>query len=388
MKARHYVLAAALIAVITPTILFTQVITEAPAGFDNKTNGFTTQATMDADRATFEEFETIADGLGPVYNAQSCRECHQNPVTGAGSQVTELRAAPSSTTNFADGSLINDRAIDASIQEHVPTNATVAALRSSLNTLGDGFVEAIANQTLQQLALNSGGQLIAVNILEAPGQQRFGRFGWKTQHASLLSFAGDAYLNEMGITNRLFPTENTSNGRSVAAFDTVPDPEDVNDIDAFARFMRSTKVPPRGPITAAVNAGANVFNAIGCNSCHVTSVTTAATGTQIAGFGPGGGLGPLPAALGNKTIHPYSDFALHDIGTGDGITQGAAPPNKMRTAPLWGLRTRDRFMHNLLKVTLTDAINSHDNEAAINRALFNSLSATDRNNLLAFLNSL
>jgi CxxC motif-containing protein (DUF1111 family) len=295
--------------------------------------------------------------------------------------VTELRAAPSSTTNFADGSLINDRAIDASIQEHVPANATVAALRSSLNTLGDGFVEAVSNQTLQHLAANSGGQLIAVTVLET-GTQRFGRFGWKTQHASLLSFAADAYLNEMGITNRFFPTENTSNGRSVAAFDHVADPEDVNDIDAFARFMRSSKVPPRGPITAAVNAGAQVFNAIGCNSCHVTSITTAPPGTQIDG------LGPVPAALGNKVIHPYSDFALHDIGTGDGITQGAAPPNKMRTAPLWGLRTRDRFMHNLLTVTLTDAINRHDNEAAINRALFNSLSATDRNNLLAFLNSL
>jgi CxxC motif-containing protein (DUF1111 family) len=338
---------------------------------------------MDADRATFEDTETIADGLGPVYNAQSCRECHQNPVTGAGSQVTELRAAPSSTTNFADGSLINDRAINAAIQEHVPSNATVAALRSSLNTLGDGFVEAITNQTLQQLAANSGGQLIAVNILEAPGNQRFGRFGWKTQHASLLSFAGDAYLNEMGITNRLFPTENTSNGRSVAAFDTVADPEDVNnDIDAFARFMRSTKVPPRGTITTAVTAGANVFNAIGCNSCHVPTIVTAPVGTVIAG------LGTVNSSLGNKIIHPYSDFALHDIGTGDGITQGAAPPNKMRTAPLWGLRTRDRFMHNLLTVTLVDAIERHDNEAAINRALFNSLSVTDQNNLIAFLNSL
>jgi CxxC motif-containing protein (DUF1111 family) len=381
MKARHYIFAAAVLAIVTPTLLFTQVPTQAPAGFDNQTNGFTDQTTFDADRGTFEEFETNADGLGPVYNAQSCRECHQNPVTGSGSQVTELRAAPSSFTNFADGSLINDRAIDASIQEHVPAGAGVTTLRSSLNTLGDGFVEAISNQTLQQLAANSGGQLISVTVLET-GTQRFGRFGWKTQHASLLSFAGDAYLNEMGITNRFFPTENSSNGRSVAAFDTVPDPEDVNDIDAFARFMRSTKVPPRGPITADVSAGANVFNAIGCNSCHVTSITTSPVGTAIAG------LGTVTAALGNKVIHPYSDFALHDIGTGDGITQGAAPPNKMRTAPLWGLRTRDRFMHDLSSFTLRQAINRHDNEAAINRALFRVLSAADQNRLIAFLNSL
>jgi CxxC motif-containing protein (DUF1111 family) len=382
MRPRRYVLLAALLALFAPAAIWTQIgATEAPAGFDNKTNGFTLQSTFDADRATFEEFETIADGLGPVYNTQSCRECHQNPVTGAGSQVTELRAAPSSLTNFADGSLINDRAIDPSIQEHVPSNATVAALRSSLNTLGDGFVEAITNQTLQALANASGGQTIAVTVLE-DGSQRLGRFGWKDQHASLLSFAGDAYVNEMGITNRFFPTENTSNGRSVASFDHVPDPEDVNDVDAFARFMRSSKVPPRGTITTQVNTGAAVFNSIGCNTCHVTSITTAPVGTFIAG------LGTVNSSLGNKIIHPYSDFALHDIGTGDGITQGAAPPNKMRTAPLWGLRTRDRYMHNLLTVTLVDAIHRHDNEAAIHRARFDALSASNQAALLAFLNSL
>src|SRR5262249_9521413 len=95
---------------------------EAPTGFDNLTNGFTTQAQFDADRATFEERDEIADGLGPVYNAQSCAECHQNPVTGAISQITELRAGHFDGVNFINhpgGSLINDRAIDASIQERV-----------------------------------------------------------------------------------------------------------------------------------------------------------------------------------------------------------------------------------------------------------------------------
>jgi hypothetical protein len=125
--------------------------TEAPAGFDNLTNGFTTQTQMDLDRATFDEVEEIADGLGPVYNAQACRECHQNPVSGATSQVTELRAGTTDAfgnfTNPPGGSLINDRAINPAIQERLTTASNTVDTRSSLNILGDGFVEAIADAT-------------------------------------------------------------------------------------------------------------------------------------------------------------------------------------------------------------------------------------------------
>src|SRR5262245_11849076 len=177
--------------------------TEAPAGFDNLTNGVTTQAQFDADRATFEERDEIADGLGPVYNAQSCAECHQNPVTGAISQITELRAGHFDGVNFINhpgGSLINDRAIDASIQERVLGGNEVRTFRTSLNTLGDGFVECIDSNVLANIANNQiiqtggfiAGQFIQVPVLEAPGNNRGGRFGWKNQQASLLSFSSDA----------------------------------------------------------------------------------------------------------------------------------------------------------------------------------------------------
>ena len=240
--------------------------TEAPTGFDNLTNGFFTQAVFDADRAVFEERDTIEGGLGPVYNAQSCAECHQSPVTGAISQVMELRSATYRNGVYTDhpgGSLINDRAIDAAIGEHVFDGENVQTFRTSLNTLGDGFVESIADATLRALSagqpVGMQGLVISVPIVERPGAFAIGRFGWKNQNASLLSFSGDAYLNEQGITNRLFPTENTSNGDSVALYDNVPDPEDTdNDIDAFARFMRATKAPPRDPIlsgTADAMAG-------------------------------------------------------------------------------------------------------------------------------------
>src|SRR5437899_5949651 len=236
--------------------VFSQAPAEAPTGFDNLTNGFTTQTQFDADKVVFEEREGIDEGLGPVFNAQSCVECHQNPVTGAISQITEVRAGHFDGVNFIDhpgGSLINDRAIDASIQERVLGGNEVRTFRTSLNTLGDGFVEAIDSNTLVAIANGqpSGmrGQFIQVPVSEASNQVRGGRFGWKNQHASLVSFSADAYLNEMGITSPLQPVENTFDGVSVALppFKITPDPEDPVgfDVNAFTQFMRSTKVPPR-----------------------------------------------------------------------------------------------------------------------------------------------
>src|SRR5207247_4056422 len=133
-------------------------LTEAPAGFDAQTNGFISQAQYDLDKQVFIEQDGLDEGLGPVYNAQSCGECHQNPVTGGISQVTELRAGFFDGRVFIDepgGSLINDRAIDPSIQERVLEGSNVATLRTSLNTLGDGFVEAKADNQFRVIADNT-----------------------------------------------------------------------------------------------------------------------------------------------------------------------------------------------------------------------------------------
>ncbi|HXU45697.1 MAG TPA: di-heme oxidoredictase family protein [Thermoanaerobaculia bacterium] len=382
---------------------FTKVATEAPTGFDNLTNGFTTQAQFDADKESFEDVEQIADGLGPVYNAQSCGECHQNPVTGATSQVTELRVARFDGFFYSDrpgGSLINDRAIDARIQERVAGEDNVRTFRTSLNILGDGFVESIADTTIAAIQAGQSssfrGTLIKVPVLEAPGVTRTARFGWKNQHASLLSFAADAYLNEMGITSPLQATENTSNGASVAAFDTVPDPEDAAtpanprgpDIEAFVRFMRAAKAPPRDTAAAATPdaiAGANLFTSIGCSICHVATITTAPAGTVV-----NGGTFTVPPALGDKIIHPYSDFLMHDVGTGDLIIQngGTTTFTKMRTPPLWGMRTRSRLMHDGENVTRNESILRHTNQAEPVIQNYINLSLTQKNQLIAFLNSL
>ncbi|HEY8266733.1 MAG TPA: di-heme oxidoredictase family protein, partial [Steroidobacteraceae bacterium] len=296
-------------------------VSEAPTGFDNKTNGFSPQGppyeSLDEDtvvprrsfndnRFIFEEVELVADGLGPTYNAQSCRECHQNVATGGASQIAEHRTGHMDGQVFFEslgGSLVQSRATHADIVERVAFEDNVRTFRISTNTLGDGYVEAIANSTLlairdrQPAALR--GTALEVPVLEAGSFARIGRFGWKAQHASLESFAADAYLNEMGITTPLFPEENSSSGEYIgfgSPYDRVADPEDDGvDVVAFADFMRSTKAPSRGPITANVRAGEQVFSRIGCANCHVPSITTAPPGTPINGNAL-----RVAKALGNK----------------------------------------------------------------------------------------
>jgi CxxC motif-containing protein (DUF1111 family) len=375
--------------------------TEAPAGFDDLTNGFVSQLDFDEARDVFAEQEFIDDGLGPVYNAQSCGECHQSPATGGISQITEFRAGRYTQhggfTDHPGGSLVHSRSIDARIQEHLLTNQNVRSFRTSLNTLGDGFIESIASETLidiaeKQAALSNGeihGQVIMVPVLEAGGAPGVGRFGWKNQHASLVSFSADAYLNEMGITSPLQPSENTSNGQSIDDYDTVPDPEDDgDDVERFATFMRATKAPPRDAELAGTpeaQAGEQIFSSIGCGICHRPTIVTAPAGTVV-----NGGTFTVPPALGNKIIHPFSDFLLHDIGTGDGIVQNGGPStaDKVRTAPLWGLRTHERLMHDGLSFMLKEALLRHQGEATHVIARFKNLKSAEERALLIFLSSL
>src|SRR5258708_14469491 len=241
-----------------------QGATEAPTGMDTLTNGLVTQAVHDGDRTTFEERDGVQKGLGPVYNAQSCAECPQNPVSGGISQISELRAGPNdgfgnfvpATLTINDGgglpgvtianrSLINQRAICPGVvtdpvthavifnhpneqaQERVPGAETVRTRLMTTNLLRLGFDEAVSHTTLQNIPNGQPngmkGQLTAVPVAEANGALRVGRFGWKDQDASLLTFSGGAYLNEMGITNRLNTSEVTT------LCDDVPDTTLCND---------------------------------------------------------------------------------------------------------------------------------------------------------------
>lgn len=322
---------------------------EAPAGFDRLTNGRVTQEQHDEDRAQFEE-DAVLPALGPVYNARSCANCHETPVTGGTSQVAEVRTA---------NGLVHDRSVSAESQEHLVAG-THFTLRASTSLLGLGFVEDVPDDELRSLARANGGQVVEAAILETPGVRRVGRFGWKCQHASLLSFAGDAEFGEKGVTNRLLT------GGQKPPFEDV-DQDGSEDIDAYTSFMRATKAPSRSAAAGSeqVRAGERVFLDIGCGSCHVATLFTK-----------------------KEVFHPYGDFLLHDVGTGDGIAQGAAPPNKLRTAPLWGLRARSRLLHDGRALDPVAAIQAHHVEAEQTRERFDSLNAQDRAAILAFLASL
>jgi len=344
---------------------------------------------------------TEADGLGPVFNNVGCGTCHFSPALGGSSQITEKRAGAFRDGVFADhpgGSLIQDRGLDPDFIEVTDPRANVFAFRSSLTVAGGGYIEAIGDDTLRGIAngqpVGIRGQVIDVEIAESPGSNGVGRFGWKGQQASMVSFAADTYVNDIGITSPLQPNENTVNGRPVGVRDTVPPghPDDPNfpdnegvDVELFALFMRSLPAPSRGPTTPAVEAGSIVFDSIGCSGCHVRSIVTSAPGTVI-----NGGALRVGNVLGNKRIHPFSDFLLHNIGTGDGIVQNGGPRsrNRLRTPPLWGLRFRGRFMHDGQSLTLTDVIHRHTNQAEAASDAFKALSHANKSNLLAFLNSL
>jgi CxxC motif-containing protein (DUF1111 family) len=383
------------------------------AGSQSVSNGIAEPPgdTFALDQAQFERRHDPSTGLGPVFNATSCVECHNNGVAGAASQFTEQRVGhndvngnfvnPTITINegantITGRSIVNDRSICPQAQEHVPDTENIRTLRAVLNTLGDGFVEAVPDQTFfaiaaSQAAQTNGaiqGEAIEVPIFEAPGQNGVGKFGWKDQDATILSFAGDAYLNEMGVTNRLKPKDVTSVCKVTSDPEDIPDALGMADIDHFAQFIRGTRVPPRDTVLAATPdaiAGQALFSSIGCATCHVASMTTAPAGTVL-----NGGAYTVPVALGNKTFHPYGDFLLHNVGTGDGIVQvgPADTANKLRTVPLWGLHIKSRFMHDNASSTLGDAIQRHAGEAASVIASFNGMSSAQQQQLITFIKSL
>ena len=195
-------------------------------------------------------------------------ECHNNGVAGAASQFTEIRVGHKDATGkfvnptiqinhgasiISGRSIVNDRSICAEAQEHAADTENIRSVRAVLNTLGDGFVEAVDDRTFLAIAANQPaesdgmihGEAIQVPIFEAPGHTGVGKFGWKDQDATILSFSGDAYLNEMGVTNRLKPTDVTSFCKVTTDLEDTPDRLGLADIDHFAQFIRGTQTPPR-----------------------------------------------------------------------------------------------------------------------------------------------
>ena len=349
-------------------------------------------AAFEAGREEFESAETPEGGLGPIFNGVSCVACHSARATGGAGTATVTRFGRLTQGKFdplthLGGSLLQQFATDPGLVERIPSEANVVARRLTTPLFGAGLIEAIPDSAiLQNAALRQPDGIAgrAATILDiVSGKERVGRFGWKAQHASLLSFAADAYLNEMGVTNRFFPLENVPNGSAVPVgrFDKLPDPEDVvdpatgrGDVDALADYMRLLAPPPQLRQSPAAAAGGRLFVQMNCAACHTPFMFTGAS--------------PI-AALAHKPVPLFSDLLLHDMGTlGDGIEQGAAKAREMKTPPLWGLRARGPFLHDGRAATIGDAIRSHDGEGAAARDRYLRLSPEEQQFVVDFLNSI
>ena len=342
----------------------------------------------------FSKIYGTAEGLGPLFNDQSCMACHG--VMAGSSNRINTRFGRSEDQWFdplehLGGSLVQSRGISPFVAaegdvrfagERVPDEANRVAIRRTPTLQGLGFVDAVPDSTWlamaeAQLAADPATAGRVHRVFDAAtGAVTAGKFGWKAQVATLRQFSGEALVDELGITSPEFPHERCPQGDCAAlAFNPVPGlNDDGSAVTALTDFMTMLAVPPRGAIPSQVAVGEAAFNALGCAACHVSSIETGANAI---------------ASLNRAIFHPYSDFLLHDMGgLGDGIAQGDATGREMRTAPLWGLGTKTLFLHDGSAATLSDAILRHDGQGRTSRDHFAALDPARLNQLLAFLKSL
>lgn len=302
---------------------------------------------------------------------------------------------------------------------------TCIAHRESLPIYGDGLVEATADETFEQIAANqdpsirgSTRMIVETNqngpptsevssaTLAALSTPHVGRFGWKDEHATLLGFAGDAYLNEIGITNDLNKNPNTTCAMGVTQFgvplQVADDPEDTvdstgrADLDRFTDFMRGLQPPPQAPQTADSQAGQQLFGQINCSGCHVESITTASNPSAFVPPTINGQplTSTMNSTLANVTYHPYSDFLMHDMGSmADGVNDNNSPtdvggPTMVRTMPLWGIRAREFYLHDGRAADIPTAILLHDGQGKAAAQAFQALSPSQRQQIVDFIETL
>jgi CxxC motif-containing protein (DUF1111 family) len=378
-------------------------------------------------------------GLGPMFNANSCATCHAEPALGGSSPGMNSALHPIPNPQLAEATLDGAKNV---VPSFITTNGPVREVRFVHNsngtphggvhdlytitgrsdapgctlaqpdfatqlsknnaifriptpTFGLGLVEFTTDASLRANLAQFPNlkQLLGIGgSLNSSGNDgTITRFGWKAQNKSLLMFAGEAYNVEQGVTNEIFPNERSE--VSGCLFNSTP--EDLThfvingspvgtvgdfsaDLISFSAFMRMTSPPQPAPMTQSAQNGSSLFTLVGCVLCHSGSLTT--------------GKAPY-TGMSNVTYHPYSDFALHHMGTklADGLTQGAAGPDQFRTAPLWGLGQRLFFLHDGRTADLTQAIQAHSSSGSEANAvikLFNSLNASQQQDVLNFLRSL
>ena len=297
---------------------------------------------------------------------------------------------------------------DNSLETCDPTSADFASGkncvvgRAATPTFGFGLIEAVSDQTLIRLAQSEPSAVAGtVKQITELGRSRVARFGWKDDHATLRAFSGDAYLNEMGITNPDNPNEISMCAMGLSDYGVLMqtnggvedgiDSDHKADVDRFSDFMRELAPPPTLAQNSSAQNGARLFGQSGCTGCHTPQLTTDRNPASFVPVSTGGVpiTSSLNWTLASQTFHPYSDFLLHDMGSlGDGITSGVAGPTMIRTAPLWGLRAKSVFLHDGRAGDIPTAISLHDGQGKAAATAFQGLSAQQQQDLLNFLNTI
>lgn len=392
-------------------------------------------------KEAFNASENAADGLGPIFNERGCGTCHQNGAIGGAGQQVEARFGKLTNGVFdgmesVGGSLrqlfglggfnVGGLNCNSGTDANPAAGATIFAGRLTTPLFGLGLVDSLPDARFDTLASRQPSAIRgivnrvttvlpnAVDNAQNVGATRVGRFGWKAGVPNLGQFSADAYLNEMGITtdscvrgtvNRAFATENRANRAPTNAVingcpdDVLPGTDDSlaaetnncagglhelqDDVALFTFFMAHLAPPARlsVPAGSAAARGQTLFNSasLACSGCH-RSDSDIFVSTSSGG---------VPSGI---VFAPFSDFLLHDMGalgdqignTGDSV----AVTRRMRTAPLWGLRSRNKLLHDGRTTDRGAAILAHDGQALAGRNAFNALSSSQKNDLLAFLGTL
>jgi CxxC motif-containing protein (DUF1111 family) len=330
------------------------------------------RALFEQGRILFDRDHGFGDGLGPVFNGDACRSCHFDPVIGGAgpSGVDAMRQGSFTGFTFRvpnAGTSLPRHAID-SIRPEASADANFFEPRQTPTTLGLGLLERVPREAIEALADpaddDEDGISGRAHVLE---DGRLGRFGWKANVPSIREFVRDALSGELGLT---VPDESGLSFGSPADDDEARDPEaDVGSIDAIASFIQLLAPPPRIRTDMTLeDRGEAIFNSIGCSSCHVPALRTA----------------------DGVDVYAYTDLLLHEVTEPDalGIEEGDAGIHELRTPPLWGLARTAPYLHDGHASTIEDAVSMHAGEASTARTEAASLSASDKEALVAFLRSL
>jgi CxxC motif-containing protein (DUF1111 family) len=344
---------------------------------------------FDRGKAIFNRVFQPETGLGPLFNANACGECHEDPVAGGVGDEVEVHATALRSDGFCDpladlGGPVYQQQVTPALKnalgidkEPIPGRTTAQARRTSPDILGFGLLDAVPDAAI--LAYADPDDRNHDGISGRPNRffdGRLGRFGRKALVPTLAEFNEGAFPVEQGVTVPAVPDEGTVGGQAIpAGVDPLPEPEldaqSVALVNAFVRFL----APPSAPkLKGAARGGPELFDRIGCAACHVVRLKTGDSDVK---------------ALARREVAAYTDLLLHDMGPAlADICLGLAGPSEFRTEPLMGLRFSERFLHDGRAASIEEAIRLHGGESIASRDRFAALPPDDREALVAFLKQL